>query len=620
MARDKILKVLLSSRPITAKGSKIRAMGRKFLGFLTLIGLLLVTVSSASAAVWVGIPPWEIQRDVGITGQLRLSSTQPRVGDVVSADFTIRNNGAVPITFQRIGVAVRGPNCWNLACGKVVDYPLNGQMTLGVGQAFSYSQSRTFNAAGHYFAQIVYQAPNGNWFWLKSEVNFDVLSASSQTTAHSGGGIQVAAPITLETTTKRVNDIYYAKFTLRNNNPFPITYKKLGVAVRGPDCGDQTMHCNKIHDFPYEDNVTIPANGTYTYRNWQQMTRSGSYFMQVAMLDTAHRWGFLGNTTTFSVQPENHIFRNRPLRLAAHYHPVWNEADSDRLALAQSAGISLVRVAVEWRRLQPFNGHEYDVWYSGVLADFLNRANQQGVQVYLMVAGSPCWASADPHKNCASGHYNRSYPPANPTHYANIMRELVRRHGNQVIAWEVWNEPNIERFWANPDPIAYSNLLKAAYPAIKSQKGNAVVLGGSIATTDFSFLQGMYSQNANHFYDALAIHPYVKGSPLDCSIYLWSFSCGVEGLRAMMLHNRDYKPLWFTEFGWSSLTVGEFNQSQYLQESLGMLNKWDFVPVATWYNLIDTNFDQGAPSFEHHMGLFRANGQPKAAARWLQNR
>ena len=37
--------------------------------------------------------------------------------------------------------------------------------------------------------------------------------------------------------------------------------------------------------------------------------------------------------------------------------------------------------------------------------------------------------------------------------------------------------------------------------------------------------------------------------------------CGVEGLRAMMLHNQDYKPMWFTEFGWSSLTVGEYNQS-----------------------------------------------------------
>jgi hypothetical protein len=595
-------------------------MRRQLFGFMGIICLVFALFGHASAAVWVGIPPWEMQRDVAITNQLTLSTAQPRVGEAVVADFTIRNNGTMPIEFQRIGVAVRGPNCYNLSCRSTVDFYLNGKMTLGVGQAFSYHQSRTFDTPGHYFAQIVYQSPDGNWFWLKSEATFDVQHSSGGAVVGASGGVQITAPLILETTTQRVNDIYYAKFAIRNENPFAITFKKIGVAVRGPDCGTQTLSCNKIHDFPYAENITIPAGGTYTYRNWQQITRSGSFFMQIATQDSNYRWGFLDQTTKFSVQQAGNAPRKSPLRLSAHYHPVWNELDSERLALAQSAGISLVRVAVEWRRLQPYNPNEYDTWYSGVLAEFLNRANQQGVQVYLMVAGAPCWASADPQKNCAVGRYNYSYPPANPTHYADMMRELVRRHGNQVVAWEIWNEPNIGRFWAQPDPVAYTNLLKATYPVIKSQKGNALVLGGAIATTDFDFLQGMYNQNANQFYDALSIHPYVKGSPNDCSIYLWSFYCGVEGLRALMLHNRDYKPVWFTEFGWSSISVGEYNQSLYLQQAIETLNKWDFVPVATWYNLIDTNFDQGAPTFEHYMGLFRPNGQPKPAASWLQGR
>ncbi len=595
-------------------------MGKvRVISFLTIL-VCFTLIQTANAATYVGIPPWEIQRDVAITDKLSLSSTQPRVGQAVVAYFTIRNNGATPIDFQRIGVAVRGPNCYNLTCAKVADFHLNSHMTLGVGKSFSYRQSRTFDEPGHYFAQIVYQSPQGNWFWLKSDASFDVQSGNVAVPTGNGRGVQVAANVTLETTSKRANDIYYAKFVLRNDNPFAVTYKKIGVAVRGPNCGTQTMHCNKIHDFPYAENITIPSGGTYTYRNWQQITRSGDFFMQIATQDSSHRWGFLGRTTNFTVQPAINTPRNSPLRLSAHYHPVWNELDTERLALAKSAGISLVRVAVEWRRLQPDGAGAFAPWYSGVLADFLNRANGQGIQVYLMVAGSPCWASADPHKNCAINRYNHSYPPANPTHYANVMRELVRLHGDQVVAWEIWNEPNIGRFWAHPDPIAYTNLLKAAYPAIKAQKGNAVVLGGAIAGTDFNFLQGMYDQNADQFYDAFALHPYVKASPMDCSIYLWSFYCGVEGFRAMMIHNGDYKPIWFTEFGWSSLTVGENNQRLYLQEAVQAMSHWDFVPVASWYNLIDTNFDSGAPNFEHHMGLFRPNGQPKPVARWLQGR
>ena len=574
-------------------------------GFL----LLLIGQPTVDAAGWIGIPPWEYQRDIAIDGWLRLSNRQPASGETVSAEFTIRNKGQVPYTFNRIGVAARGPQCYNLGCGKVVDYPFQS-VTLQPGQSFTYKQQRQFNANGDYFAQLAFQAPTGAWYSLNSSANFKVQGGSS-------GGVQITSPVRLESTTQRVNDIYYATFTLRNPTNRAVTYKQIGVGVRGPNCG-HSFTCGSIADFPYAYNVTIPANGSYTFRNWQQLTKPGSYTMQVAALTSSHKWEFLGEKSTFTVQPAINTPRQSPFRMAAHYHPRWNTSDITHLNLAKSAGIDLVRVAIEWRRLQPDAPGVYDQWYSDRVAEFLQRAQQQGVSVYLMVSGSPCWASADPSKNCQWNSYNRAYPPANAWDYANVMRDLVRKHGHQVIAWEIWNEPNIGRFWATPDPVAYTNLLKAAHGAIKAERGHAVVLGGALAGTDFDFLMGMYAQGANRYYDALSIHPYTRGAPDDCSTNLASYYCGVEGLRAMMLHNQDYKPMWFTEFGWSSLTVGEYNQSIYLQQALNRVKQWDFVPVATWYNLVDTSFDQGAPAFEHHMGLFRANGTPKAVAKWLQ--
>ncbi|HFC11887.1 MAG TPA: hypothetical protein ENJ56_03510 [Anaerolineae bacterium] len=244
------------------------------------------------------------------------------------------------------------------------------------------------------------------------------------------------------------------------------------------------------------------------------------------------------------------------------------------------------------------------------------------MSVYLVVGGSPCWAAADPYKNCQWDSYDRAAGPSNSADYANMMRELVRRHGKQVVAWEVWNEPNIGRFWTNPDPVAYTNLLAAASAAIKDQQWNATVLGGALAGTDVNFLLGMYAQDAAQYYDALSIHPYATGAPNDCSQYMASFYCGVEGMRAMMIHNKDYKPMWLTEFGWSSLNgqggVGEYNQQRYLQQSIERIQQWDFVPVASWYNLIDTNFDQSAAVSEHHMGLFYSDFRPKPVANWLK--
>ena len=596
-------------------------MGRVFqLTLIAGVGLLFILLSGrAEAAAWIGIPPWEIQRDISITQRLTLSNTQPTSGEMVSAEFTIHNRSQNSYTFSKIGVSARGPQCYNLGCGKVVDFPQNGWIQLNPGQSFTYKQQRTFSASGDYFAQLAYQAQNGNWYSLDSAVNFKVVGSGA---SGSDGSVNIAQPLSLQTTTRRVNDIYYAQFSMRNDSGRSISYRQIGVAVRGPNCGT-SLSCGAIADFPYDKNITLAPGQTHTFRQWQQLTKAGSYFMQIAVLTSANRWEFIGNQTQFTVQPASNAQRSTPFRMSAHYHPVWNESDNERLALAKSIGIDLVRVAVEWRRLQPDGANGFDQWYGGALADFLNRANQQGVGVYLMVSGTPCWASADPHKNCQWNSYNRSYQPANPQHYANMMRELVRKHGHQVVAWEIWNEPNIGRFWAQPDPIAYTNLLKAASQAIKAQKGNAIVIGGAIAGTDFAFLQGMYSQGANHFYDALSLHPYTAGAPDDCSLYLSNFYCGIEGIRAMQLHNKDYRPIWLTEFGWSSFNgyggVGEYNQQQYMQQALRRIKTWDFVAVASWYNLIDTNFDKGAPQFEHNMGLFRSNSQPKPAANWLRS-
>lgn len=586
-------------------------LGKRVLLFIfTGLLLLLSFGQSAESAGWIGIPPWEYQRDIAVSGWLRLSNVRPSSGETVSAEFTIRNRGQVPYTFKQIGVAARGPKCYNLGCGPVVDFPLDRNITLQPGQAYTYKQQRTFTGNGDYFAQLAFLAPNGAWYSMDSSVNFKVEGGSSS-------GVQIAAPVKLSSTTQRANDIYFASFTIRNPNNYAITYKQIGIGVRGPNCG-LSFTCASINDFPYAHNVTIAPNSSYTFRSWQQVARPGSYVMQIAALNSSHQWEFMGEKSTFNVQPATNAQRRSGWRMAAHYHPRWNETDITHLNLAKSAGIDLVRVAIEWNRLQPDGPNSYDQWYSDRLAEFLNRAQQQGVGVYLVVGGSPCWASADPGKNCTWKSYNGSYPPANAWDYANMMRELARRHGHQVIAWEIWNEPNIGRFWATPDPVAYSELLKAASQAIKSQRGNAVVLGGALAGTDFDFLMGMYAQGANNYYDALSIHPYTNGSPDDCSTNLASFYCGVEGMRAMMLHNHDYKPMWFTEFGWSTLTVGEHNQSQFLQQAIGRIKQWDFVPVATYYNLVDTNFSAGAPAFEHHMGLFRANGTPKPAAQWLQ--
>jgi beta-glucosidase/6-phospho-beta-glucosidase/beta-galactosidase len=311
------------------------------------------------------------------------------------------------------------------------------------------------------------------------------------------------------------------------------------------------------------------------------------------------------------------------LRLGVHVHPAWDTSDLARLDAASALDADIIRIGVSWRLLEPQPGAWDMAWYVPQLDLLLHNAQQRGLQVFLMVAETPCWASTAPDKECSTPDANpdsyKWHPPANTADYAAALSFLVDRYGAQVEAWEIWNEPNFPRFWGNaPDASAYTALLQAAYPAIKASDPDALVLGGSLAGADTAYLQAMYAAGAQGFFDALALHPYSGTLPPDaCSDPRWSYGCGVEQVRQTMLDAGDDLPIWFTEFGWSSLEgsggVGEASQAAYLQQAAAMLAAWDYVPVAIWYNLLNTG-TAASGDHEDQYGLFRHDHSPKPAA------
>ena len=380
--------------------------------------------------------------------------------------------------------------------------------------------------------------------------------------------------------------------------------------------------CNKIAEFPYAKNVTLQPGQSRSFEMWREFAGVGNYFAQISVQDLGNVWHRLGDAKTLTVQPTVRGLRLTPWKIGVHYHPVWNSDDVTRLQLAQSAEIDIIRIAVSWNMLEPnHKGGWANDWYIPRLTEVIDTANNLGLDVYLMLHSTPCWASSDPNRNCANKQWLTTYPPRNSADYASAMRKLVHLYRNKVVAWEVWNEPNTSRFWApTPNATAYTNLLKTTYSAVKAEKASATVLGGSLAGADMDFMLAMYDAGARGHFDALALHPYSgTAAPNDCPNLRSSFACGVESIRDMMLHIGDNKPVWFTEYGWSSYSgtggVGLQTQRSYLQQSVGLVNSWNFVPVATWYNLIETNSSSGALEFEDHMGLFNINYDAKPAGR-----
>lgn len=102
--------------------------------------------------------------------------------------------------------------------------------------------------------------------------------------------------------------------------------------------------------------------------------------------------------------------------------------------------------------------------------------------------------------------------------YANFVAGLA---SIGVDAIEVWNEPNIDREWTagTIDGGAYTQLLAAAYNAIKSVNPNTYVISGAPAPTGFFgggcsvngcddkiFLQQMAAAGAANYMDCVGVH------------------------------------------------------------------------------------------------------------------
>jgi hypothetical protein len=266
--------------------------------------------------------------------------------------------------------------------------------------------------------------------------------------------------------------------------------------------------------------------------------------------------------------------------------------------LVRDLGFTWAKGYLSWESAEPQPGQFY--WVDA--ENIVNAYETQGLKVLLRVHQSPDWARppATP----------ISHPPRDPADFARFLGVLAERYRGRIHAYELWNEPNLVYEWGDtwPDPYAYAELVKAAYPAIKAVDPNALVVAGGIATTgpgspgavgDLDWLRTFYASGARGFFDALGTHPYGFGKGPDVHDP-WGLSLDrVLDQRQIMVDNGDAAtPLWITEMGWAirtpawdlgehqGFTVSESDQARFLVDaSQRIVTEWPWVGAIFPFNL-----------------------------------
>jgi len=147
---------------------------------------------------------------------------------------------------------------------------------------------------------------------------------------------------------------------------------------------------------------------------------------------------------------------------------------------------------------------------------------------------------------------------------AEVAEFIREKHGAgyKTIAYEIWNEPNLNWEWENnPNPAEFVNLLRAASAAIREADPEAIIVSGAPSPggdfDDLKFLEGMYANGVKGLVDAIGSHPYGGPWPHDHPTGIdeqgngWPYFRKAEAQRAIMEQYGDTDTqIWATEFSW----------------------------------------------------------------------
>lgn len=289
-------------------------------------------------------------------------------------------------------------------------------------------------------------------------------------------------------------------------------------------------------------------------------------------------------------------------------------------------GVRTVRISIAWAMLQPDRPVPGDAgwsWGYGVprVDSVVQMALSRGLIVHATFGRTPAWANDGAGEGAA---------PTSLTDWRRAVSFVAHRYAGKVSSWEIWNEPNLPKYFVDGSPASYTQLLCAAYPIMHSASPTTPVAYGGLNGNDWRFLEASYRAGAKGCFDVLAVHPYQRwgfppeaGAPSDEP---WYFA-NIALVRDVQRRYGDLLPVWFTEFGWSTHAnapgtpeyargVTEQQQASYLVETLRLTSeRYPYVKRAYIYTARDeTGFDLENNNF----GLYTLALEPKPAVAALQ--
>ncbi|NVM29511.1 MAG: hypothetical protein HWN65_11785 [Candidatus Helarchaeota archaeon] len=272
----------------------------------------------------------------------------------------------------------------------------------------------------------------------------------------------------------------------------------------------------------------------------------------------------------------------------------------------EQIGVNWTRREFSWGGIETAN----DVWDWSYWDGFLNDTEKYGIQVLAVLAYD------NDAVETVNSSYDRYIHPNDIPYFLDYVNQTMRRYKDRVAAWEIWNEPNLARFWDGPKDHFYE-LFDQTQQFIHQLEGelsqNLTLLNSAMASAVAGFVpletEAMFQRGIMTYIDVYSFHYYTYDPD---SLY--------QNIMQQMALGQKYGfegEYWITEIG--NPTNGQYpwrvsqeKLAENIIKSYVISSSYD-VKRVIWYRGQDYQ-NPDPENSEHWFGLLYTNGTWKPAA------
>ncbi len=288
-----------------------------------------------------------------------------------------------------------------------------------------------------------------------------------------------------------------------------------------------------------------------------------------------------------------HFSRAIPAPFGINIH--FTQADSGELDLMEAGGFRFVRMDLFWHQIEREVKGRYDFSAYDVLVE--DMAARDIRIIFILDYGNDLYGGGNAH------HLEEGRPA-----FARFAAAAAAHYRGQGILWEIWNEPNLEKFWhAPPDPLNYADLAFQVITAIRREDPSAWIVGPATAGFPWPYLETLADGGLFNKLDAVTVHPYRHEHPES----VWEDYARLRGILDRVSPEREI-PIIAGEWGYSTVEGGPTEE----QQARYVVRQWlshlaEDVDLSIWYDWRNDGTD--SRNVEHNFGLVRADLQPKVS-------